>query len=137
MALKKIFAEVDMDNAIIAGATPDFIEGNFALARRIDHAAGDDKFSVSGFFASEELVRGKDHVLETFDGIDGFNGASILFQNGTEILPLSARFCAVYCVLARHVRIFLIHDIEIIRSTHEHRGHRRDGSGGAEREASN
>lgn len=136
VALEEVFSEIDFDHAIIARATPVFVKRDFALAGGIDHSAGHDKFPISGFFAREDLVGGEDHILETRDGIDGFDDTSILLQNATEILPLSACFGAIHRMFARHVRIFLIHYIEIIRWTHEHGGHRKDGSGGTETEAS-
>jgi len=136
VAFEKIFAEIDFDHAIIVRATPVFVESDFALTGWVDHATGNDKFPISGLFAGEDLVGGEDHVLETFDGIDGFDGASVLLQNVAEILPLAARFGAIHRMLAQHVRIFLIHYIEIIRWAHEHGGHRRNGSGGDEGEAS-
>lgn len=136
VSFEEVFAEIDFDHAIIARVAPVFIERDFALAGRIDHAAGNDKFSVSGFFADENLIRGEDHILEALDRIDGLDGASVLLQNATEILPLSACFDAIYRTFARHVGIFLIHNIEIIRGTHEHGGHRADGSSGGDGEAS-
>ena len=53
------------------------------------------EFSVFGFLANEQLIGREHHVLETFNGFDGFNLASILLQNVTELFPLAARFRAV------------------------------------------
>ena len=136
VSLEEIFAEIDFDDAIVAHATPVFIKRNFALAGGINHAAGHDEFPISGFFTGEYLIGGENHVLETFNGIDGFDGASALLQNATEILPLTARFHAIDCLRAQHVRIFLIHNIKIIWWTHERGGHSTDGSGAEEAEAS-
>ena len=55
------------------------------------------------------------------------NLASILLHYATEFFPLGARFRAVHLRSRGHVRIFLIHHIEIIRWTHQHVRHTTDG----------
>ena len=101
--------------------------GHLAITGWMPHAAGNDELSVSCFLADENLIRGEHHVFESWDGIDDMDLAAVLLHYATESFPLGARFRAVHLRLLGHVRIFYIHHIEIIRWTHEHVGHTRDG----------
>jgi hypothetical protein len=80
---------------------------------------------MSIFLADENLIRGEDHVFETFDGIDDFDIASVLSQSTTQSVPLAASPLRVHRgfpqpfgkLRAGHIRVFLIDHIEIIRGT--------------------
>jgi len=126
VALEIVFSEIDFDDAIAVGATPLSEEGDLALAGRVDHVTGDHKSSVSCLLSNKNLVGGEDHVFESFHGIDRFDLTSALLQNTTEIFPLGAGFHSVDCVISKHVWVFLIDDIKIIRRTDEHLGHTKE-----------
>jgi hypothetical protein len=118
-----IWCECNIDYAEVAGAEPFYKMRNFALARRIQHATGNNESSVSWFLADKNLIGREHHIFESFDGIDGVDFTAILLQYTTEIFPLCARFYPVHRAFLGHVGILLVHDIEIIRRTHEHLGH--------------
>src|SRR6202166_1896420 len=121
-------AVLEFDHTIVPLATPLCIERHFTLTRGVHHAAGHYKFSVSTLLADENLIRSEDHLFKAFDRIDSMKLASILLQNTTESFPLLTRFHPVDCGFSRHIRIFLIDDIEIIRRTEKNLKHTIDGS---------
>ena len=80
-----------------------------------------NKAFLEGLWSSPELTE-----TLALHGIDRFVLTSALLQNTTEIFPLGARFHSVDCVISKHVWVFLIDDIKIIRRTDEHLGHTKE-----------
>src|SRR5579872_2295646 len=78
VAFQIVIAKLEINDPVVTGAEPLSEIWDFALTGFVDHPAGDDEFPVSGFFADEDLIRGEDHVFETFDRIDDFDIASVL-----------------------------------------------------------
>ncbi len=128
VAFKVVVAVVEIDDAIVARAKPVGVMRYFALPRGILHATGHYKFSVADFLPGENLIGREDHIFEAFNRMNSFNFAAALLQNATEIFPLAACFRAIHWELSRHVGIFLIDDIEIIRRTEQNFEHTINGS---------
>ena len=126
MAFEVVSGKIDVDDAVPAVAEPVGIRRHLALTRGKDHTAGDRELSVSGLLAGEDLVGGEDHILEALDCFDGLDLTTVLMQNTTKVFPLAACFYPIDWVLSRHVWVFVIDDIEIIRRTDEHGGHKKE-----------
>jgi len=113
VAFESIIAQIDVEHLVAPLAVPLHIEPDFALARGIQHAAGNDELAHALMPSHKNLVRGEHHVFEAGNRIDGFDHASALLQRRAQSLPLAQRPLAIDGRVARHVRVFGVNHVEV------------------------